>query len=116
MQLPALPMEIIKHFSKVEETIGNPLSPYAVSKLVNELYAQVFHKTYGTPTIGLRYFNVFGPKQSPNGAYAAVIPLFMQALKKGVSPVIHGDGEQTRDFTYVENAVQANIRSFFATR
>ena len=103
-----------KALPKVEETIGNPISPYAVSKLVNELYAQVFHKTYGTPTIGLRYFNVFGPKQSPNGSYAAVIPLFMQALKQGVSPVIHGDGEQTRDFTYVENAVQANIRSFFA--
>ena len=103
-----------KALPKVEETIGNPLSPYAVSKLVNELYAQVFHKTYGTPTIGLRYFNVFGPKQSPNGAYAAAIPLFMQALKQGVPPVIHGDGEQTRDFTYVENAVQANIRSFFA--
>ena len=99
---------------KVEGTIGNPLSPYAVSKLVNELYAQVFYKTYGTPIIGLRYFNVFGPKQSPNGAYAAVIPLFMQSLKQNVSPIIHGDGEQTRDFTFVENAVQANIRSFFA--
>ena len=99
---------------KVEEIIGKPLSPYAVTKYVNELYADVFAKTYGTATIGLRYFNVFGPKQSPNGAYAAVIPLFMQALKDGVPPTINGDGEQTRDFTYVENAVQANIRAMFA--
>ena len=99
---------------KVEEIIGKPLSPYAVTKYVNELYADVFAKTYGTATIGLRYFNVFGPKQSPNGAYAAVIPLFMQALKDGVAPTINGDGEQTRDFTYVENAVQANIRAMFA--
>ncbi len=99
---------------KVEEIIGKPLSPYAVTKYVNELYADVFAKTYGTATIGLRYFNVFGPKQSPNGAYAAVIPLFMQALKEGVPPSINGDGEQTRDFTYVENAVQANVRAFFA--
>ena len=103
-----------KSLPKVEDTIGKPLSPYAVTKLVNELYADVFHKTYGLETIGLRYFNVFGPKQSPKGAYAAVIPLFMQALKEGVPPTIHGDGEQTRDFTFVENAVQANIRAFFA--
>jgi len=100
---------------KVEDTIGSPLSPYAVTKLVNELYADVFYKTYGTPTIGLRYFNVFGPKQSPTGAYAAVIPLFMQALVDAKAPTIHGDGEQTRDFTYVENAVQANVRAFFAS-
>src|SRR5690606_28983881 len=99
---------------KVEEHIGNPLSPYAVTKYVNELYARVFAQCYGTETIGLRYFNVFGPKQSPNGAYAAVIPLFMQALKEGKSPVIHGNGEQTRDFTYVSNAVQANVHAFFA--
>lgn len=99
---------------KVEAHIGNPLSPYAVTKLVNELYADVFYKTYQTPTIGLRYFNVFGPKQSPTGAYAAVIPLFMQALVDDKAPTINGDGEQTRDFTYVENAVQANIRGFFA--
>lgn len=103
-----------KDLPKVEDVIGNPLSPYAVTKLVNELYAKVFHRTYGTETVGLRYFNVFGPKQSPIGAYAAVIPLFMQALKDGISPTIHGDGEQTRDFTYVENAVQANVRAFFA--
>lgn len=99
---------------KVEENIGKPLSPYAVTKLVNELYADVFYKTYDLPTIGLRYFNVFGPKQSPNGAYAAVIPLFMAALKNNEQPTIHGDGGQTRDFTYVENAVQANIKAFFA--
>lgn len=99
---------------KVEDNIGKPLSPYAVTKLVNELYADVFYKTYNTPTIGLRYFNVFGPKQSPSGAYAAVIPLFMQALKDQTPPTINGDGEQTRDFTFVENAVQANIRSFFS--
>jgi UDP-N-acetylglucosamine 4-epimerase len=99
---------------KVEDLIGKPLSPYAVTKYVNELYAEVFAKTYGTDTIGLRYFNEFGPKQSPNGAYAAVIPLFMQALKEDKSPIIHGDGEQTRDFTYVDNAVQSNIKAFFA--
>lgn len=99
---------------KVEDNIGSPLSPYAVTKLVNELYADVFYKTYNTPTIGLRYFNVFGPKQSPSGAYAAVIPLFMQSLKDQSPPTINGDGEQTRDFTFVENAVQANIRSFFS--
>ena len=104
-----------KSLPKVEDVIGKPLSPYAVTKLVNELYADVFGKTYGIETIGLRYFNVFGPKQSPKGAYAAVIPLFMQALKDGVPPTINGDGEQTRDFTYVDNAVQANVRAFFAS-
>ncbi|MAZ72142.1 MAG: LPS biosynthesis protein WbpP [Flavobacteriaceae bacterium] len=103
-----------KNLPKVEDTIGNPLSPYAVTKLVNELYADVFHKTYKTQTIGLRYFNVFGPNQSPTGAYAAVIPLFMQALKENTSPTINGDGEQTRDFTFVENAVQANVKALFA--
>jgi len=103
------------HLPKVEDAIGSPLSPYAVTKLVNELYADVFYKTYGTATIGLRYFNVFGPKQSPSGAYAAVIPLFMQALRDGVPPTIHGDGGQTRDFTFVENAVQANVKSFFSS-
>jgi UDP-N-acetylglucosamine 4-epimerase len=103
-----------KSLPKVEGQIGKPISPYAVTKLVNEIYADVFYKTYGTPTVGLRYFNVFGPKQSPNGAYAAVIPLFMQALKDNVPPTINGNGEQTRDFTYVENAVQANVRAFFA--
>ena len=103
-----------KSLPKEEDIIGKPLSPYAVTKLVNELYADVFYKTYGTQTIGLRYFNVFGPNQSPNGAYAAVIPLFMQALVDGEAPTMNGDGEQTRDFTYVENAVQANVRALFA--
>ena len=104
-----------KALPKVEDNIGKPISPYAVTKLVNELYADVFYKTYGSHIIGLRYFNIFGPKQSPNGAYAAVIPLFMQALKDEKAPTIHGDGGQTRDFTYVENAVQANVRAFFAS-
>jgi len=103
-----------KKLPKVEDEIGRPLSPYAVTKYVNELYADVFYKTYKTETIGLRYFNVFGPKQSPTGAYAAVIPLFMQALKDQKPPTINGDGEQTRDFTFVENAIQANIKAFFA--
>ncbi len=105
-----------KELPKVEENIGNPLSPYAVTKYVNELYADVFAKTYNTDTIGLRYFNIFGPKQSPNGAYAAVIPLFMDALNNNKAATINGDGEQTRDFTYIENAVQANIRGFFAPK
>lgn len=104
-----------KNLPKVEDVIGNPLSPYAVTKYVNELYASVFGTTYDTDVIGLRYFNVFGPKQSPNGAYAAVIPLFMQALKDRKSPTINGDGKQTRDFTFVDNAVQANIKGFFAS-
>jgi UDP-N-acetylglucosamine 4-epimerase len=101
---------------KKEEETGNPLSPYAVTKKTNELYAKVFASTYGMQIIGLRYFNVFGPNQSPEGAYAAVIPLFMQAVLSKTSPFIDGDGEQTRDFTFVENAVQANIRSFFAEK
>ncbi|MDY2587176.1 SDR family oxidoreductase [Winogradskyella aquimaris] len=105
-----------KSLPKVEDSIGKPLSPYAVTKYVNELYADVFGKTYGTDVIGLRYFNVFGPKQSPNGAYAAVIPLFMQALKDHQPAKINGDGEQTRDFTFVDNAVQANIKGFFAPK
>lgn len=96
---------------KKEEIIGNPLSPYAVSKLTNELYARVAHLNYGQEIIGLRYFNVFGPNQSPQGAYAAVIPLFIEALRKNQSPFINGDGEQSRDFTFVENAVQANIKA-----
>jgi UDP-N-acetylglucosamine 4-epimerase len=99
---------------KVEAHIGKPLSPYAVTKLVNELYADVFARTYGLPSVGLRYFNVFGPRQDPRGAYAAVIPLFMRALLLGQSPVINGDGEQTRDFTFVENVVQANVKALFA--
>jgi UDP-N-acetylglucosamine 4-epimerase len=98
---PALP--------KVEENIGNPLSPYAVTKYVNELYASVFARSYGFETIGLRYFNVFGPRQDPNGAYAAVIPKWTAALLKGEPVYINGDGETSRDFCYVANAVQANI-------
>ncbi|MDN3492444.1 SDR family oxidoreductase [Winogradskyella bathintestinalis] len=104
-----------KALPKVEETIGKPLSPYAVTKYVNELYADVFGTTYNTDVIGLRYFNVFGPKQSPDGAYAAVIPLFMQALKDDASPNINGDGEQTRDFTFIDNVIQANVKGFFAS-
>lgn len=100
-----------KELPKKEETIGRPLSPYAVTKYVNELYADVFFKTYGLESIGLRYFNVFGPRQSPNGAYAAVIPLFIDALRNNESASINGNGEQTRDFTFVENAVQANIKA-----
>ncbi|MDP4267310.1 MAG: NAD-dependent epimerase/dehydratase family protein, partial [Bacteroidota bacterium] len=88
---------------KIEENVGNPLSPYAVSKLVNELYAGVFARIYGMEIIGLRYFNVFGPRQSPKGPYAAVVPLFIDAMKNSVSPFIFGDGEQSRDFTFVEN-------------
>ena len=105
-----------KELPKVEDNIGKPLSPYAVTKYVNELYADVFATTFNTDTIGLRYFNIFGHKQSPNGAYAAVIPLFMDALQNSKPATINGDGEQTRDFTYIENAVQANIKGFFASK
>jgi UDP-N-acetylglucosamine/UDP-N-acetylgalactosamine 4-epimerase len=98
---------------KVEDIIGNPLSPYAVTKYVNELYAKVYGNLYGMEIIGLRYFNIFGPKQNPQGAYAAVIPLFAEALLKNVPPTINGDGNHSRDFTYVDNAVQANILALF---
>jgi len=94
---------------KIEERIGKPLSPYAVSKYANELYAQVFNTTYGLHVIGMRYFNIFGPKQDPNGMYAAVIPLFVSKIMNQEQVFIDGDGEQTRDFTFVENAVQANV-------
>ena len=94
---------------KVEDTIGKPLSPYAITKYVNELYADVFSKTFGLETIGLRYFNVFGRKQDPNGAYAAVIPKFVSRFMEGESPVVNGDGEYSRDFTYIDNVIQANI-------
>lgn len=100
-----------KTLPKVEDKIGRPLSPYAVTKYTNELYADVFGKTYGMEIIGLRYFNIFGPRQDPNGAYAAVIPLFIDAVLKGTSPKMNGDGNQTRDFTFVENCVQANIKA-----
>ncbi len=101
-----------KILPKVEDQIGKPLSPYAVTKYVNELYADVFAKTYGIETIGLRYFNIFGPRQDPNGAYAAVIPLFIQAIRNEKAAHINGDGETSRDFTFVENAIQANIKAF----
>ena len=94
---------------KLEDTIGKPLSPYAITKYVNELYADVFSKTFGLETIGLRYFNVFGRKQDPNGAYAAVIPKFVSRFMAGESPVVNGDGEYSRDFTYIDNVIQANI-------
>ncbi|MEP5106129.1 MAG: NAD-dependent epimerase/dehydratase family protein, partial [Ekhidna sp.] len=99
---------------KKEDEIGKPLSPYAVTKYVNELYADVFQRVYGLNTIGLRYFNVFGPKQDPNGSYAAVIPLFIKSILSGNPPVINGDGNHSRDFTFVANAVQANIKSLEA--
>lgn len=105
-----------KELPKQEDKIGNPLNPYAVSKLTNELYAKVAHLNYGQEVIGLRYFNIFGPKQSPQGPYAAVIPLFIESLIKGQSPFINGDGEQSRDFTYVENAVQANVKAMFSSK
>ncbi|MDR1708940.1 MAG: SDR family oxidoreductase [Candidatus Accumulibacter sp.] len=98
---PALP--------KLEENIGRPLSPYAVTKLVNELYAGVFYRCYGLESVGLRYFNVFGPRQDPEGAYAAVIPRWARAMLLGEEVLIHGDGETSRDFCYVANAVQANL-------
>lgn len=93
---------------KVEDVIGKPLSPYAITKYVNELYAEIFSRTYGLETIGLRYFNVFGRKQDPNGAYAAVIPKFVMQLMQLESPIINGDGNYSRDFTYIDNVIQMN--------
>jgi UDP-N-acetylglucosamine 4-epimerase len=93
---------------KVEDHIGKPLSPYAITKYVNELYAEIFSRTYGIETIGLRYFNVFGRRQDPNGAYAAVIPKFVMQLMKHESPVINGDGNHSRDFTYIDNVILMN--------
>ncbi len=103
-----------KILPKVEGQEGKPLSPYAVTKLVNELYADVFSRVYGIHTIGLRYFNIFGPKQNPNNPYAAVIPLFCKAIINGESLYINGDGNTSRDFTFVENAVQANIKAMLS--
>lgn len=100
---------------KVEEVIGKPLSPYAITKYVNELYADIFSKTYGLETIGLRYFNVFGKRQDPNGAYAAVIPLFVKKLINYESPIINGDGNNSRDFTYIDNVVQMNELAMFTS-
>ncbi|MFZ5760579.1 MAG: NAD-dependent epimerase/dehydratase family protein [Thermodesulfobacteriota bacterium] len=94
---------------KVEDEIGRPLSPYAVTKLVNEIYADVFARTYGFATIGLRYFNIFGRRQDPNGAYAAVMPKWFAAIIRGEEPFINGDGETSRDFCYIDNCVQANL-------
>jgi len=99
---------------KTEDRIGKPLSPYAVTKYVNELYAKVYADVYGMELIGLRYFNIFGPKQNPNGPYAAVIPLFAEALLNNKPPTINGDGSHSRDFTYVDNAVQANLLALFS--
>ncbi|WP_281542971.1 SDR family oxidoreductase [Maribacter aestuarii] len=104
-----------KIMPKVEDRIGKPLSPYAITKYVNELYADVFSKTYGLETIGLRYFNVFGRKQDPNGAYAAVIPKFTTQLMNHESPMINGDGSFSRDFTYIDNVIEMNIRSILTT-
>jgi UDP-N-acetylglucosamine 4-epimerase len=103
-----------KELPKTEEKIGNPLSPYAVTKYVNELYANVFAATYKMELIGLRYFNVFGQRQDPNGAYAAVIPKFTNQLLRNQSPVINGDGNHSRDFTFIENVIQANILALFS--
>ena len=96
---------------KVEDVIGKPLSPYAITKYVNELYAEIFSRTYGIETIGLRYFNVFGRRQDPNGAYAAVIPLFVKQFMNHESPVINGAGDYSRDFTYIDNVIQMNERA-----
>lgn len=100
-----------KELPKVEEVIGNPLSPYAITKYVNELYATIFSNTYGLETIGLRYFNVFGRNQDPNGAYAAVIPKFVAQLINHESPIINGDGMYSRDFTYIDNVIQMNEKA-----
>ncbi|OCB76578.1 SDR family oxidoreductase [Flavobacterium crassostreae] len=100
---------------KVEDVIGKPLSPYAITKYVNELYAEIFSKTYGLETIGLRYFNVFGRKQDPNGAYAAVIPKFVMQLMQLESPKINGDGNYSRDFTYIDNVIQMNALAMQTT-
>ncbi|WP_318643041.1 SDR family oxidoreductase [Flavobacterium ardleyense] len=100
-----------KGLPKVEDVIGKPLSPYAITKYVNELYANIFSSSYGLETIGLRYFNVFGRKQDPNGAYAAVIPKFVMQLMNNESPVINGDGNFSRDFTYIDNVIQMNERA-----
>ena len=100
---------------KVEDIIGNPLSPYAITKYVNELYAEIFFRTYGLDTIGLRYFNVFGRRQDPDGAYAAVIPKFVKQLVNYESPIINGDGTYSRDFTYIDNVLQMNLLSISTT-
>jgi len=100
-----------ENLPKVEDVIGKPLSPYAITKYVNELYAEIFSKTYGMETIGLRYFNVFGRRQDPNGAYAAVIPKFVMQFMEHESPVINGKGDYSRDFTYIDNVIQMNEKA-----
>ncbi|HLU92650.1 MAG TPA: SDR family oxidoreductase [Membranihabitans sp.] len=100
---------------KIEDRVGKPLSPYAITKKVNELYAENFGRLYDMEFIGLRYFNIFGPRQSPGGPYAAVIPLFIKAIKEGKPAIINGDGSFSRDFTYVDNAVQANMKALMTT-
>ena len=104
-----------ENLPKVEDVIGKPLSPYAVTKYTNELYAEIFKHTYGIDTIGLRYFNVYGRRQDPNGAYAAVIPKFVTQLINHESPVINGDGSFSRDFTYIDNVIQMNVLSILTT-
>lgn len=105
-----------KSLPKVENVIGKPLSPYAITKYVDELFAEIFGKLYGVETIGLRYFNVFGRRQDPFGAYAAVIPKFVMSLMKHESPVINGDGSYSRDFTYIDNVIQANQLALLADK
>lgn len=105
-----------KSLPKMEDVIGRPLSPYAITKYVDELYADVFARTYGIETIGLRYFNVFGRRQDPFGAYAAVIPLFVKKLISYESPIINGDGEYSRDFTYIDNVIQMNMLAMATTK
>lgn len=104
-----------KNLPKVEDHIGKPLSPYAVTKFVNELYAEVFARTYGISCVGLRYFNVFGKRQDPNGAYAAVIPLWVKQLINLKPPIINGDGSFSRDFTYIDNVIEANYKALMAS-
>ncbi len=103
-----------KDLPKIESNIGEPLSPYGITKYVNELYASVFKKIYNLDTIGLRYFNVFGPRQNANGAYAAVVPLFIKSILGNASPTINGDGENSRDFTFIDNVIEANILAIYA--
>src|SRR5690606_33650539 len=105
-----------ENMPKVEHIIGKPLSPYAITKYVNELYAEIFSRTYGIETIGLRYSNVFGRRQDPNGAYAAVIPKFVMQLMKYESPTINGTGDYSRDFTYIDNVIQMNERAMLTDK
>lgn len=114
MRLRAPPTATSPNLPKQEDRIGKPLSPYAVTKYVNELYAEVFARSYGFKTIGLRYFNVFGQRQDPYGAYAAVIPQWFAALTKGDTVYVNGDGETSRDFCYIDNVVQANLLASYA--